>query len=130
MTFSFSSICRVKFKFCPRYLTSIVTASRRSSTQGAEIFVYLVSYRNQTPTVTESFAYCVGSIFDANQQNKTRLMNLFYYRDVITFAKLKSWAPCVCSASTNFALTYPNSAIIIKRKGRLSLSDICKLCSI
>ena len=35
---TFSSICRVKFKFCPRCLTSNVTASRRSSTQGAEIF--------------------------------------------------------------------------------------------
>ena len=40
---SFSCICRVKFKFCPRCLTRNVTASRRSSTQGAEIFVYLVS---------------------------------------------------------------------------------------
>ena len=41
-------------------------------------------------------AYCVivGSIFDANQQNKTRLVNMFYYRDVITIAKLKTWAPC------------------------------------
>ena len=37
----------------------------------------------------------VGSIFDANQQNKTRLVNMFYYRDVITIAKLKTWAPCV-----------------------------------
>ena len=36
----------------------------------------------------------VGSIFDANQQNKTRLVNLFYYRHVITIAKLKPWAPC------------------------------------
>ena len=31
------------FKFCPGCLTSNVTASRRSSTQEAEIFVYLVS---------------------------------------------------------------------------------------
>ena len=29
--------------FVPRCLTSNVTASRRSSTQGAEIFVYIVS---------------------------------------------------------------------------------------
>ena len=36
----------------------------------------------------------VGSIFDVNQQNKTRLVNLFYYRDVITIAKLKPWASC------------------------------------
>ena len=39
-------------------------------------------------------ALIVGSIFDANQQNKTRLVNLFYYRDVITIAKEKTWAPC------------------------------------
>ena len=36
----------------------------------------------------------VGSIFDADQQNKTRLENIFYHRDVITIAKLKTWAPC------------------------------------
>ena len=36
----------------------------------------------------------VGSTFDANQQNKTRLVNMFYYRDVITTVKLKTWAPC------------------------------------
>ena len=42
-------------------------------------------------------AYCVivGSIFDANQQNKTRLVNLSNCREVITIAKLKPWAPCV-----------------------------------
>ena len=34
----------------------------------------------------------VGSIFDANQQNKTMLVNLFY--DVKTVVKLKTWAPC------------------------------------
>ena len=26
--------------------------------------------------------------------DKTRLVNLFYSHDVITFAKLKTWAPC------------------------------------
>ena len=36
----------------------------------------------------------VGSIFDANQQNKTRLENHFYHGDIITIAKLKTWAPC------------------------------------
>ena len=36
----------------------------------------------------------VGSIFDANQQDKTRLVNLFYDGDVIAIAKLKTWAPC------------------------------------
>ena len=46
--------------------------------QGAEMFVYLVSI---------SQCVIVGSIFDANQQNKTRLVNLFYSRDVITIAK-------------------------------------------
>ena len=56
----------------------------------------MFQFRNQTPTVTACGAYCVivGSIFDANQQNKTRLVNLFYRRDVITIAKLKTWAPC------------------------------------
>ena len=49
------------------------------------MFVYLVSI---------SQCVIVGSIFDANQQNKTRLVNLFYSRDVITIAKLKTWTPC------------------------------------
>ena len=49
--------------------------------------------------VTVRGAYCVivGSIFDANQQNNTSLDNLFYHRDVITIAKLKTWAPCEIS---------------------------------
>ena len=56
----------------------------------------LFQFCNQTPTVTARVAHCVivGSIFDANQQNKTRLVNMFYYRDVIAIAKLKTWAPC------------------------------------
>ena len=56
----------------------------------------LFQFRNQTPTVTLRGAYCVivGSIFDANQQNKTRLENHFYHRDIITIAKLTTWAPC------------------------------------
>ena len=51
-------------------------------------------FRNQTPTVTARVAYCVivDSMFDANQQNKIGLVNLFYC-DVITIAKLKIWAP-------------------------------------
>ena len=49
----------------------------------------------------------VGSIFDGNQQNKTRLENHFYHRDVITIAKLKSWAPCaIISELKNVLLTY------------------------
>ena len=49
----------------------------------------LFQFRNQTPTVTARVAHCVivGSIFDANQQNKTRLVNLYSYRDLITIAK-------------------------------------------
>ena len=35
-----------------------------------------------------------GHLPISGQQNKTRLDNLFYHRDVITIAKLKTWAPC------------------------------------
>ena len=58
---SFSSICRIKFKFCLRCLTSNATVlSRRSSTQGAEMFVYLVSIlQSNCKTVTACVAYCV-----------------------------------------------------------------------
>ena len=47
-------------------------------------------------TLAGRVTYCVivGSIFDANQQNKTRLVNLLYYRQVITIAELKTLAPC------------------------------------
>ena len=41
----------------------------------------------------------LDSISDGNQQNKTRLENLFYHRDIITIAKLKTWAPCEISNS-------------------------------
>ena len=62
----------------------------------------LFQFRNQTPMVTVRGAYCVivGSIFDANQQNKTRLENHFYHRDIITIAKLKTWAPCGSKLAT------------------------------
>ena len=52
----------------------------------------LFQFHNQTPPVTASVAYCVivCSTFDTNQQNKTRLVNLSYYRNVITIAKLKT----------------------------------------
>ena len=59
-------------------------------------FLYILfQFRNQTPMVTVHGAYCVivGSIFDANQQDKTRLENLFYHRDVITIAKQKPGLP-------------------------------------
>ena len=64
----------------------------------------LFQFRNQTPTVTACVAHCVivGSIFDANQQNKTRLVNMFYDRDVITIAKLKTWAPCGVASPWSF----------------------------
>ena len=57
----------------------------------------LVKQRGQN-LVTASVAYCViiGSIFDVNQPN---LVNLFYYRNVITIAKLKIWTPCINSKS-------------------------------
>ena len=53
-----------------------------------------ISCFNFAVTVLGAYCVIVGSIFDANQQNKTRLDNLFYHHDVITFAKLKTWASC------------------------------------
>ena len=60
---------------------------------GSRDFRDLFQFRNESPTVIASAAYCVivGLIFDANQPNKTRFENLsFYYRGVITIAKLKN----------------------------------------
>ena len=48
----------------------------------------LVEQREQNLNLNASLSLC-GSIFDANQQNKTRLVNHFYYREVITTAKLE-----------------------------------------
>ena len=61
------------------------------------IFSYILfQFRIQTPTVTVRVAHCgiLDSISDGNQQNKTRWENLFYHRDIITIAKLKTCAPC------------------------------------
>ena len=61
----------------------------------------LVKQRGQNLNLTRqieeketSILISILSIFDTNQQNKTRLDHLFYHRDVITIAKLKTWAPC------------------------------------
>ena len=60
-------------------------------------------------------AHCVivGSIFDANLQNKTRLVNIFYYRDVISIAKLKTWAPCGTDQRTRLTCVVLNSYISV-----------------
>ena len=58
------------------------------------MFVYIISISHFFKTARVAHCVIVGSIFDANQQNKTRLVNLFYYRDVIAIGKQKTWAPC------------------------------------
>ena len=63
-------------------------------------FLYILfQFRNQTPTVTVHGAYCVivGSIFDANQQDKTRLENLF----------LSSWRNNYCEAKPGLPVLLP-----------------------
>ena len=65
------------------------------TSEGAQVFiiVFIIVFHTVSISQSNSNGHCcviVGSIFDANQQNKTRfLVNHFYYRDVITIAKLK-----------------------------------------
>ena len=98
--FQDTTICSVKIQILPPLLNK----QRHSvlplfHTGSRDVRISCFNFANQTPTVTVRGAYCVivGSIFDANQQNKTRLENHFYHRDIITIAKLKTWASCGCT---------------------------------
>ena len=90
-----------------------LSVTKNKSPHSEPRFSYILfQFLNQTPKVTERVAYCVmvGTIFDANQQNTTRLENNVYYRDVITIAKLKTWAPCEGNIAILRHFGSPNSS--------------------
>ena len=70
----------LKFIFCPR-----CSASRPR-------FSYLLFQLQRSLLALHTGCVIVGSTFDENQSNKTRLVNIFNYRE--TIAKLKTWALC------------------------------------
>ena len=66
----------------------------------------------------------VGSIFDANQQNKIGSVNLFHYRDVITNAKQKTWAPCVDFKNIHAKATYRRDFMKSTSAQKIRLAEI------
>ena len=90
-----------------RSAISNVTTSCRSSTQGAEIFVYLVSIsQSNSNGHCERCVLClVGSIFDANQQNKTKVSESFLLSWCNNFCKAKNLVSlCWCAMHSTYNL--------------------------
>ena len=78
---------------CVRCLTSNITVSRRSSTRGAEMFVSCFNFAIKLQRSLRALRIVQYST-QINKIRQVKLVNLFYYRDVITIAKLKTWTPC------------------------------------